>query len=271
MSITTHINDFAWMKQGRQIHSCSQADAMLLKTYKQRHSNTTGKALLMLHGFSSSPAVFRLMYTQLQEYDFIYAPLLPGHGVTLQQFARTARNQWVHSAKQCFKEIYPSYQQIDVLGLSLGGLLACHLAQELPVNRLVLLAPALALKTPLSRLLAIAKLAQTCGFQFIRNCGGRTCAPQADELLYKLLPISAVLEILQLIAEFRLSGWNCPTEVFLGRHDTVVDSVKVAQMLQSLNNVNIHFLEQSNHVLPLDGNYLEIINLLGKASPHSSS
>ncbi|HBB52640.1 MAG TPA: esterase, partial [Legionellales bacterium] len=86
--------------------------------------------------------------------------------------------------------------------------------------------------------------------------------PQADELLFRQLPIQTVIEILKLIDEFQFHSWDTPTELFLGRHDDVVDSIAVEKQLKNLTEVNIHYLEQSNHVLPLDADYQEIIKVL---------
>jgi carboxylesterase len=56
---------------------------------------------------------------------------------------------------------------------------------------------------------------------------------------------------------------NCPTDLFLGRHDKVIDVQTVAQRYAN-QAVQIHWLEQSAHVLPLDtdrGVLLQAINL----------
>lgn len=254
--------DFAWMRQGKHLQFCSTEDALLLKPYEKEHRPNKHRALLMLHGFSSSPAVYRLIYPHLEHYDYVYAPQLPGHGVSMTEFSRTSRQQWLQKTNLICKKMCQEYGRVDVMGLSLGGLLACHLAHEFPIHRLILLAPALALYSSLPVMLKTAQCTHRLGFQYIKNAGGRAYQPQADELLFRQLPIQTVIEILKLIDEFQFHSWDTPTELFLGRHDDVVDSIAVEKQLKNLTEVNIHYLEQSNHVLPLDADYQEIIKVL---------
>jgi carboxylesterase len=263
MSIhATHPNDFAWMRKGQHLNFCSDEDALLLKPYEKEHRPKKQRALLMLHGFSSSPAAFRLIYPHLEHYDYVYAPLLAGHGVSLKEFANSSREQWLQKTRLVCKKLCQEYGRVDIMGLSLGGLLACHLVHEFPFHRMILLAPALALYSSLPLLLKTATISKKLGFQFIKNAGGRSYQPHADELLFRLLPISSVIEILKFIDEYSFQKWDTPTEVFLGRYDDVVDSKAVENTLKLLDDVKIHYLEQSNHVLPLDANYQEIISVL---------
>lgn len=257
-----HPCDFAWMRQGQHLRFCSAEDCALLKPYEKQHREKKDHALLMLHGFSSSPAVWRLFLPHLDAYDFIYAPLLAGHGISIAEFSKTSRQQWLHQARIQCKKLCQEYTRVDVIGLSLGGLLACHLAQEFNLNQLFLLAPALRLKDDGAILLKTAQISKKLGFQFVKNAGGRALMPKADELLFRLLPLKTIIEILSLIDSFQFKAWDTPTQVFLGRHDDVIHSSSVAQQLQYLPDVDIHYLEQSNHVLPLDGNYQDILQKL---------
>lgn len=259
---TPHPNDFAWISQGQHLRFCSKEDCILLKPYEKEYRAKKDRALLMLHGFSSSPAVWRLFYPHLESYDRVSAPLLAGHGISIHEFAKVSSQQWLHQVRVECKKLCQEYAQVDVIGLSLGGLLACHLAQEFPIHRLFLLAPALSLNDSCPILLKTAQLSKNLGFQFVKNAGGQAFKPQADELLFRLLPIKTIVEILSFIDSFQFKSWDIPTQLFLGRHDDVVNSSKVELQLQNLNEVDIHYLEHSNHVLPLDANYQNILKAL---------
>lgn len=260
-----HPTDFAWMSQGQHLRFCSEEDCLLLKPYEKEHRPQKERALLMLHGFSSSPAVWRLFFPHLESYDFISAPLLAGHGISISEFAKTTQQQWLHHVRIQCKKLCLEFKKVDIIGLSLGGLLACHLVQEFPINQLFLLAPALTLKDNCPLLLKTAKVSKNLGFQFIKNAGGRAYLPQADELLFRLLPIKTIIEILSFIESFQFKNWDTPTKLYLGRHDDVVDSLQVENQLKYLNEIDIHYLEESNHVLPLDANYQNILQgLLAK-------
>ena len=239
------------MWQGQQVKPLDPQEAHLLAPIDLRRAGRD-RALLMLHGFSSTPAVFRRLLPALPDYDAIICPVLPGHGDSIAAFRKVKAVDWIAAVEQTTAALMKDYQRVDVLGLSLGGLLACHLSQRFELNHLYLLAPALALQLPIKWALMLAHLLQGLGFKYLRNRAGNINSKQYNELAYRQLPIAAIIEILTLINEFKLIGPKCPTDLFLGRIDAVVDSKRVEHLLAHLTKVNVHWLEDSAHVLPLD-------------------
>lgn len=77
---------------------------------------------------------------------YVRAPLLPGHGRTLSEFAQSSSAEWLAAAKREYVALKAAHEHTVVLGLSMGGALATILAGEssdLPA--LVLIAPYLAM------------------------------------------------------------------------------------------------------------------------------
>ena len=238
--------------------------------YEHQHDHPKSKAILLLHGFSSSPAVFRHFYPHLCHYRYIYAPTLIGHGQSIQDFAQIQAQDWLAQVEQILTKLCHHFETVDVLGLSLGGLLAAYLGPKFPINHLYLLAPALELCKPLCILQHTARVAKSLGFFAVRNQGGCVDQSSESELAYRWLPLNSILEILELIKNYPNHSWTIPTTVFLGRKDSVIDSIKVAEKLQQHPNLKTIMLEQSAHVLPIDGNYrdiLQIINFHNVAEP----
>lgn len=64
---------------------------------------------------------------------------MPGHGLRQDKF--TAGETLDYALKE-YDFLRKVYSQIDVLGYSLGGVLACYIAQFRKIDRLILLAPA---------------------------------------------------------------------------------------------------------------------------------
>ena len=254
-------NDFRYMRDGKALASLSGSDASVLAPINNRGEGRD-RALLLLHGFGSSPAVYRQLLPALTRYDALVCPILPGHGESITAFAKATAKDWLLSAESACEELLKQYDRVDVLGLSLGGLLACHLSQRFALHHLYLLAPALALKLPIPRALWWAKLLHHLGFRYLRNRAGNIYTNQHAELAYRQMPISSVIEILTLIHTCSFKPPACPTDVFLGRFDRVVNSTVVADYFASLPNATIHWLEQSAHVLPLDGDIVDLINCL---------
>lgn len=257
-------DDFRYMQRGKQLSELKQTDWALLNPINQ-NGEGKNRALLALHGFSSSPAVYRYLLPKIEHYDAIVCPLLPGHGESIESFSKSKAQDWFLAAKNHCDNLIKTYEKVDILGLSLGGLLACKLCQSYPINHLYLLAPALRLNLHINRTLAIAQLLKRLGFRHIRNIAGNLMSNQHAEIAYRKLPISAVIEMLHYARQYEWIPPECPTDLFLGRFDQVVSSQQVEQLFTNLPNTKIHWLNQSAHVLPLDNDLNEIIDCINQS------
>lgn len=259
-----NINDFRYMWRGKPIKPLVTQQVNLLAPIYDIRGSGEQRALLLLHGFSSSPAVYRQLLPALSDYDAVVCPLLPGHGESIQAFSTVKACEWVSTAENACEKLMNDYQQVDVMGLSLGGLLACHLSQRFPLHRLYLLAPALVLRLNTLHALKCARLMHWLGFSRLRNQAGNLYSNHDSELAYRQLPITAIIEILTLIDTYQFQPPHSPTDIFLGYHDEVVNSELVAKLFTNLPNCTIHWLPKSAHVLPLDGDLDTIIACLHK-------
>ncbi|KTC88034.1 MULTISPECIES: alpha/beta hydrolase [Legionella] len=254
-----NIDAFRCMRQGKQLFTLNQQDSFLLAPIEQRNSKTH-RALLLLHGFSSSPAVFRLLLPSLTlYYDAVVCPALIGHAENLDSFANTKAEDWISQTEQTCEFLTKQFTQVDVMGLSLGGILACHLSTRFNLHHLYLLAPALDLRLGLNHWLKIAKALNWLGFRKIRSAAGNLYSSENCEIAYRQLPITTIIEILTLIQQFQFEIPTCPTDLFLGCHDEVISSWRVADRFADKENINIHWLPNSAHVLPLDGDQSSIL------------
>jgi carboxylesterase len=250
-------NDFYYMRRGKQISVLTQKDAHLLQPIDKRGSDTK-RALLLLHGFSSSPAVFRYLIPQISAYDALICPVLPGHGDSVAAFSSCTAQDWLLAVHRICEGLLNEFEQVDVLGFSLGGLIACELSQHFPLNHLFLLAPALKLKINLKLMLKLAHTLNYLGVYQIRNAAGNLLSNDSAEIAYRALPITTIIEVLQLIQNHQWTAPKCSIDLFLGMQDGVVSSTKVVQLFHSHPNTRIHWLRNSAHVLPLDNDHQEI-------------
>lgn len=255
------LDDFRYMWRGKEIKALHKSDADLLQSVNL-HNKPYGKAILLLHGFTSSPAVYREILPLLKDYDAIYCPVLPGHAASVNDFSKATAEQWLNCSYNAYLSLATNYKTIDVMGLSLGGLLALGVSHKFPVNHLYLLAPALKLQGFLRTWLAAAYLLRFIGLKNIKNRGGNLHSDKFQEITYRQIPMNAIIELLTLIKKFYFKSPTCPTDLFLGRFDEVVDSNAVADLFADSKNTKIHWLENSAHVLPLDGDYSKIASLL---------
>lgn len=262
------INDFRCMHRGKVLHKNYNIDAASLRAIEQRNGQKN-TALLLVHGFSSSPAVFRNIIPAVTFYDAIMCPVLPGHGESIAAFAKVTASSWVTAIEYICEQLCAEYHQVDVLGLSLGGLLACGLATKFALRHLYLLAPALKLRMPITTILQIATCLSWLGFREVRNLAGDLINPQYGEIAYRKLPLSVMLEILKFIKQFIFTSPSCPTDLFLGRYDRVIASRQIVASFGNKENLTTHWLEHSAHVLPLDDDIEVIIQCI--KSNHAKS
>lgn len=106
-------------------------------------------AVLALHGFGATPQEVLLVLEVAQELGLrALAPLLPGHGTTVQELAQTRWADWRRGANEALDALGPGPSL--VVGSSMGSLLALELALERPANVLALgvLASPIRLPTP---------------------------------------------------------------------------------------------------------------------------
>ncbi|MFC7782452.1 alpha/beta hydrolase [Legionella taurinensis] len=258
-----NLNDFRCMRRGVQVSTLRRRDADLLRPFK-REGKEKNHALLLLHGFSSSPAVFRNLLGAFAGYDAVVAPVLPGHSENLNAFAEVKASDWLASVEDVCATLVAEFQQVDIMGLSLGGLLACHLSSRFPLNHLYLLAPALDLQLALPGSLKLARILYQLGFRQLRSAAGNLFTTDHCEIAYRQLPLTTIIEILTLVKQFEFKPPTCPTDVFLGCYDEVVASRRVAARFAGCDNVTIHWLAKSAHVLPLDGDIAEIIQCVNQ-------
>ena len=96
-------------------------------------------------------------YLSKQGYT-VSAPLLPGHGTSVEDLAGRKWHEWAASVESAYLELIAQYDPVFVAGLSLGALLAINLAAEHRVGGLALFSPAIFVTNPLMRFSWLANL-----------------------------------------------------------------------------------------------------------------
>jgi len=82
----------------------------------------------------------------------VAAPLLPGHGRRLSDFARVTADQLIAAADRSYRDLRATHEWVAVIGLSMGGALAVHLAAGVPeLPALGLVAPYLGMPPRVER------------------------------------------------------------------------------------------------------------------------
>ena len=102
------------------------------------------KAALLVHGFADTPYDMRPVGDYLAEKGIAsYAPLLAGHGTSVRDMEKTGWPDWVKSAEDAYKALASRYDKVYIVGFSMGGNIAVHLASKYDTAGIVLLAPSI--------------------------------------------------------------------------------------------------------------------------------
>ncbi|MCC4723162.1 alpha/beta fold hydrolase [Salinicoccus sp. RF5] len=99
--------------------------------------------MLFLHGYTGGRYELEPLFDYLKSrYDFEYEfPVYPGHGTILDLKASTG-DQWYAEALDAYHALKQRVDRVHIIGFSMGGVFASHIAQHEPVEKLVLIAPA---------------------------------------------------------------------------------------------------------------------------------
>ena len=109
---------------------------------------------MTIHGFLTDINDFGRLYEHLGMYDKVVACKIPGHNGKLDFRKFTVENT-LKAVLHCYDELAKDYDEIDVVGFSMGGALTTYLCTQRNVRKAVLVAPAnryLNLSSPLATL-----------------------------------------------------------------------------------------------------------------------
>jgi len=97
-----------------------------------------GAGVLAFHGFTGSPFEVRALSERIHANGFsVLGPALAGHATEVGDLEATTSDEYVAAAERAFDEAQRRFVRVYVVGLSLGGTLALHLATSRPVAGVV--------------------------------------------------------------------------------------------------------------------------------------
>lgn len=107
-----------------------------------RFDGTNGKAVLLIHGWTSTPYEVRRLGKYLNEAGYTaYGPMLKGHGTVPTDLENVKWSDWLKDVEKAYEELKRDHEKVYVTGTSIGANLAVLLATEKPeVAGLILMA-----------------------------------------------------------------------------------------------------------------------------------
>jgi carboxylesterase len=230
---------------------------------------------LLIHGFTATPDEMRPLGEALAARGFpVRGVRLAGHGTDVADLARTRWVDWFASVEEECDRLRGDVRRVAAVGMSLGALLALHLAAARPadVDALVLCGTPLRLGDPRARWLpALARIPWVARrWGTIPKAGGPDIADpavRAASRSYAAMPLVGLVELLRLQAVVRaeIGRVTQPALLLHGRHDHSVPLANLDVVRRSLasRTIETHVLERSWHVVTLDYDRDEVARLVG--------
>jgi carboxylesterase len=214
--------------------------------------------VLVLHGFTGSPQSMRPWAEHLAAAGFtVRLPLLPGHGTTWQDMARTSWADWYATAGATFDELRQSCDEVFVMGLSMGATLALRLAELRPeVAGLVVVNASVISQDRRLALLPVLKYVVPS----LPGIGSDIKRSGSTELAYDRVPLRALASLRSAWAVVRgdLARIGCPVLHYRSRVDHVVEPRSGELMRDGVRDLHEVVLEDSYHVATLDNDAASI-------------
>jgi carboxylesterase len=216
--------------------------------------------VVVLHGFGDTPQTVSSLARALRARGFdVDAPLLPGHGRTLREFASSSGGEWLAAARAAHASMRDRHARVALVGLSLGGALAAIVAADDPaLAGLVLLAPYMD-APPVLRVLTHAAPAIAVALPYVGGEGTRSIhdpEARAQALAYGATTPQLVRELVRSADRARTSlpRIAAPTLYVQSREDNRISEAVAARAFASIGarTKKLEMLDGCGHVLTVD-------------------
>ena len=245
----------------------------LIEQYPEANSFTIpgkNEVILMIHGFTSSPYVFRMLAKHLsKKYGVeVRVPLLPGHGTIYTKLDDMTVKDWLEAAEKEFLELTKRFSKVHVMGMSMGGTLCAHLATRFPdlIETMTLFSPAMyvadfwsSLVIPFLHLLPEKKL-RTILFKKKQDLN-------TDQYSYQTYSTKSIV-VFQSLCQYVRKEFHCdvPTRIFVSQKDDVIHPRSGEWFIKRCENPNSKLikLRRSPHILFMGSENEIILNELDR-------
>ncbi|MEA3544068.1 MAG: alpha/beta fold hydrolase [Thermodesulfobacteriota bacterium] len=190
-----------------------------------------GQALLLIHGFGSSPREMLPLGIILQQHNYtVLGVRLPGHGTSPEDLATRRAEEWQANVAQGYLSLAEMGFKVSAAGLSTGALLALLLALQQQLEKLILLSPFLQLQhflAPFSRLLS-----------YLFPYQKKDISASERPFYYQRRPLKGIAQINRLCRQLRnnLKLITTPSLILTSTGDATIAKGTAAKIYQQLGS-----------------------------------
>jgi carboxylesterase len=188
-------------------------------------------------------------------------PLLPGHGTVVEDMIPTRWSDWSGAAQDAYDRLAGRCRELAVVGLSMGGTLACCLAEHHPEIRGVVVINPL-IDPPAESFRDILRGVLDSGMDVTPGIGSDIARGDATELSYDRAPVAALLSLFEGVDDVAasLALLTCPVLLLSSRVDHVVPPASGDVLTERASGpVERIWLERSYHTATLDYDADELV------------
>ncbi|HKC80220.1 MAG TPA: alpha/beta fold hydrolase [Gemmatimonadaceae bacterium] len=239
---------------------CADAAAILPGAGTIDLQEEGSQGVLLLHGFGDTPQTLALLARRLRKSGYsVLAPLLPGHGRSMESFARSRAVDWITAAEDAYSGMRSRHNTVSVVGLSMGGALGVILAGERhEIPALVLIAPYVGMPALLRAAAATHWLwGRLVGEVNARNPRSiRDPIEREKSLAYGAITGRELHELSEVVSRARkaLKDVRSPTLIVQSREDPRIAPAVAEYALKTLGSEEkkVAWTEGAGHIITVD-------------------
>jgi carboxylesterase len=215
--------------------------------------------VVCVHGFTGTPYEMRYLGGELGRAGFhVHGLRLPGHGTRVADLDETRWTDWADAVEDAHDTLRLLCGQVAVVGQSLGGLLALHLAsRRSDVAAVASLAAPLWLEGLSARVAQWATDGVLHRWRAIPKFYGsdvRDKHTRRENPSYEAIPTRALAELsaFMRVVDSSLDKVTQPVLVLHGQHDHTAPLKCASQIAERTRAVRLRILPRSYHLLAAD-------------------
>lgn len=200
---------------------------------------------LLIHGLLDCPFSLRDVGERLQKNGVLSrAILLPGHGTIPSDLLHVSHHDWIQAVRYGVESLRHEVENIVLIGYSTGATLSLyHALQDTQISGVILLSPAIKIKTPVDVAVAWHKFTR----YFTNNHKQWMCKEnEIDYAKYHSITFNAITQVSALTTVIRelheQHPLTLPIHMIVSREDETISSHRAIDFFTSLHNQDSRLL-----------------------------
>ena len=196
------------------------------------------KAVLIIHGYLASPQEVEQLANYLNEKGYtVFAPLMEGHGSDYKDLENVSWEDWMEESEYYYGLLDENYEEVKVIGFSLGSLSALELSMNYELDSLTVIgSPIFIFLEEINDLdFYVEEISEY--IPYFKKANVITDIVIGRQT-YSFIPTSSVLEVMEYSEEVRDNLGKVDDEIFIvhGNFDTTSDPYSSEYIYENISS-----------------------------------